>query len=61
MSIYIQSLTLDDLDTKSRIAHDVVSESGSQNEVEDLPKRSRGQWRPGTGADPGFCEGGCTD
>ena len=39
--------SLDDLDTNTRIAHDVISESGSQNEVEDPPKRSRGQWRPG--------------
>ena len=36
---------MDDLET--RIVHVVISESGSPNEVEDPPKRSRGQWPPG--------------
>ena len=38
--------------TKTCIAHDVISELGSQNEVEDPPKRSRGHWRPGRDQTP---------
>ena len=46
----IRDPQLDNL--KTRIVHIVISESGSSNKVEDPPKRSRGQWRPGRNQRP---------
>ena len=39
----LKNTSLEDLDTKTLIAHDVNSESGSKNAVENPPKRSSGQ------------------
>ena len=46
----IRDLSLDNL--KTRIVHVVISESGSPDDVENPPKRSRGQWRLGRAKKP---------